>query len=110
MDAALDLGEEKAVALKPVQAGGVGQQQVGLSAQNRHLLGVPTELLHRGVGNPGAVRGKHRVHLWPPPVAVSIAPTVSAERLKPACLASPKSRILACPRLVTKMFAGLMSR
>ena len=24
--------------------------------------------------------------------------------------ASPKSRILACPRLVTKMFAGLMSR
>ncbi len=25
-------------------------------------------------------------------------------------LASPKSRILACPRLVTKTFAGLMSR
>jgi hypothetical protein len=27
-----------------------------------------------------------------------------------ATFASPKSRILACPRLVTKMFAGLMSR
>src|ERR1035437_5343584 len=28
----------------------------------------------------------------------------------PVIFASPKSRILACPRLVTKMFAGLMSR
>jgi hypothetical protein len=27
-----------------------------------------------------------------------------------ATLASPKSNILACPRLVTKMLAGLMSR
>jgi hypothetical protein len=27
-----------------------------------------------------------------------------------ATFANPKSRILACPRLVTKMFPGLMSR
>ena len=33
-----------------------------------------------------------------------------ANSLATATFAKPKSRILACPRLVTKMFAGLMSR
>ena len=35
---------------------------------------------------------------------------VSGELGEGLTLASPKSRILACPRWVTKMFAGLMSR
>jgi hypothetical protein len=32
------------------------------------------------------------------------------EELAGATFANPKSRILACPRLVTNMLAGLMSR
>ncbi len=43
-------------------------------------------------------------------VCVSAAAFWLAELADGATLASPKSRILACPRLVTKMFAGLMSR
>ena len=50
---------------------------------------------------PGLVRCSLRVRSW------------RSWRRSPASLvtlASPKSRILACPRLVTKMLAGLMSR
>ena len=39
-----------------------------------------------------------------------ITQRTSARRVREPTLASPKSRILACPRLVTKIFAGLMSR
>ena len=42
---------------------------------------------------------------WSVLVVISIDPVPASERL-----ANPKSRILACPRSVTKMFAGLMSR
>jgi len=41
---------------------------------------------------------------------VRVAPTVLLKEPPAITFASPKSRILAWPRLVTKMFAGLMSR
>jgi serine/threonine protein kinase len=41
------------------------------------------------------------------PVAIDVADALDAAH---AAGIIPKSRILACPRLVTKMFAGLMSR
>ena len=37
-------------------------------------------------------------------------PRLADRALQRVTFARPKSRILACPRLVTKMFAGLMSR
>jgi hypothetical protein len=44
-------------------------------------------------------------------ITVGAAPSDAEEECSSgATLASPKSRIFACPRLVTKMFAGLMSR
>ena len=45
--------------------------------------------------------------------ALEMAPSVAAGdrgMLVGDSFAKPKSRIFACPRLVTKMFAGLMSR
>ena len=41
--------------------------------------------------------------------AEMFAPRVSSDDLR-ICLARPKSKILACPRVVTNKFAGLMSR
>ena len=43
-------------------------------------------------------------------VACENAPAASMLPLAGVTLASPKSSTLACPRLVTKMLAGLMSR
>ena len=53
---------------------------------------------------PGLVRN---CRSGPAVAAVIPSAAVSGEAFT---LASPKSRTLACPRLVTKMFAGLMSR
>ena len=67
-------------------------------------------LLRRHVGHRAQRRARTgQVLLSPSPVCVSalaICSTLPAD----VTLASPKSRILACPRLVTKMLAGLMSR
>ena len=48
-----------------------------------------------------------RVHR---PSACRVPQSLLDELPASVTFASPKSRILACPRLVTKMFAGLMSR
>jgi hypothetical protein len=44
------------------------------------------------------------------PVSVLAVAILLEEPVAAVTFARPKSRILACPRLVTKIFAGLMSR
>jgi len=47
------------------------------------------------------------------PARAHLLPWGGTPQLQPALpdnFANPKSRIFACPRVVTKMFAGLMSR
>src|SRR5438128_5770203 len=58
---------------------------------------------------PTAAPGLVRYSSATPAVTSAIAPG-STPGLRNVSFASPKSRIFACPRLVTKMFAGLMSR
>ena len=67
-------------------------------------------LLRRHVGHRAQRRartGQVLLVAWP---RSACCPTWLADSIGICILASPKSRILACPRSVTKMFAGLMSR
>ena len=69
----------------------------------------PLGLFRGHIRNSAQCRARAGEMLFAPPCGV-VSPDLALRLGGTATFASPKSRILAWPRSVTKMFAGLMSR
>ena len=90
-----------------VRAGG-GERMRVIGAEFKTLEEEPPGVIDRaGIVVPALVRASTVA----PCVTSSMTPTMAARRaLTFTTFANPKSRIFAWPRLVTKMFPGLISR